>query len=951
MQLRPAELLFWKGLLLRGVGQPSQEVSFPSSMACSLRATEIALFRSCSSSLSPSTAKKGFPTTTPMQSGTGTTAALIIEKIAHEHSSFIFAYDLASHAGFGRQVSTAEGNNRSNVIELQTRAGAGLSLVGRLSEDGTSSDTKGNAVVTAYNTLSGLAAMAPALAYLPKAKASNRLVLHVPTITPTSASLELSPTLAPLAPAIDLLTVSVAVILSSSPQESIDIASLAYSVTDYHVAHIFDYYGAAREYGHDFGIPHSISKKPLPIALGDAGYSFFDYHGDANATDVLVVLNGVIGASIRAITNRWSSLGVLVVRVLRPWDDRRFLDALPASTKTLHVVDEVPTQGAQGVLYADVFSACLDSFGPTVRQHRFTPSVTQELIHSPTSSASYIEELSPTVKSQSWTDGRPSKKILFVGSQKSRVASLPHDIVSSFSPSKSIDARLLDNTDVFASQSGLSYSRAVLYPSQRKDYVPFNVLLPLPSADAHTSEDEQADFLCVLDQNTLKTHAIFQQLKPGASVLLFTSWAASELANTLPSDSLSLAVSNGLHVYKIGTEVLEGDDNAASAIAYLAFMRLYLGGAATEEVLRSVAASVLVGLKGEELAKLNARAWSALEEVVPTLPSPSDVPATDLKRFEFNAVRNDIRTELESSLPGAHLSSWHDAARHIIFPEVYTPPSNASGTEEYPVNPSLRPEVPDHTFLVTCSVNRRLTPIEYDRNVFHLEFDTSGTGLKYAIGEALGVHGWNDADEVLDFCQWYGVNPDRLITIPVPSSDDGKVHTRTVFQALQQQVDIFGHPPKSFYADLSYHATRKEDKLSLQFIGAAEGSATYKKLSEKDTVTFADVLLKYASARPSIELLCEMIGDIKPRHYSIASAQSVVGDRVDLLVVTVEWATPSGKKSCTIELSSLLTLAYYRFATLWSMYAIPCWLKSGAKSNSFDQAQCDEGNSEECSIS
>jgi len=37
-----------------------------------------------------------------------------------------------------------------------------------------------------------------------------------------------------------------------------------------------------------------------------------------------------------------------------------------------------------------------------------------------------------------------------------------------------------------------------------------------------------------------------------------------------------------------------------------------------------------------------------------------------------------------------------------------------------------------------------------------------------------------------------------------------------------------------------------------------------------------------------------MIGDINPRHYSIASAQSVVGDRVDLLVVTVEWVTPGG---------------------------------------------------------
>ena len=68
----------------------------------------------------------------------------------------------------------------------------------------------------------------------------------------------------------------------------------------------------------------------------------------------------------------------------------------------------------------------------------------------------------------------------------------------------------------------------------------------------------------------------------------------------------------------------------------------------------------------------------------------------------------------------------------------------------------------------------------------------------------------------------------------------------------------------------------------------------YKKLSEKDTVTFADVLRKYETARPGIETLCELVGDIKPRHYSIASAQAVVGDRVDLLVVSVDWLTPGG---------------------------------------------------------
>jgi len=152
------------------------------------------------------------------------------------------------------------------------------------------------------------------------------------------------------------------------------------------------------------------------------------------------------------------------------------------------------------------------------------------------------------------------------------------------------------------------------------------------------------------------------------------------------------------------------------------------------------------------------------------------------------------------------------------------------------------------------------------------------------------------------------LDPDEVITLPVPESGGKKYHRRTVFQALQQQVDIFGQPPKSFYGALAVHAKKREDRMTLLFIASAEGSSMFKKLSEGETVRYADVLERFESARPGIEELVEMIGDIEARHYSIASAQSAVGDRVDLLVVTVDWLTPSGSPrygQCTRYLAEL----------------------------------------------
>lgn len=84
----------------------------------------------------------------------------------------------------------------------------------------------------------------------------------------------------------------------------------------------------------------------------------------------------------------------------------------------------------------------------------------------------------------------------------------------------------------------------------------------------------------------------------------------------------------------------------------------------------------------------------------------------------------------------------------------------------------------------------------------------------------------------------------------------------------------------------------------------------FKKWSEVETVTYADVLQRFPGLKEhlAIEDLVSLIGEIHPRHYSISSAQKFVGDSVHLLVVTVEWDGVSGKPrygQCTRYLAGL----------------------------------------------
>lgn len=848
-------------------------------------------------------------------------ASNIIESVASRatSSSTVFIYDLAEQVGFGALTKSWACTGSANVVSLQTRSGAGLSLVGRLSQGlGSSKDSVRSGTLTAYTTPSGLASMAQALSYLPKPTANGRLVIQVPAVTPVGESFTFSPTLAPFAPSIRLLPESFTVLLSATPQEAVDLAAISYKLQSSHVIHIFDHHSSAREVGSASAPNVSLDGKvdgSVQDALKEAGYDFFDYAGDKDAHTVVVLLNGPLALAAKALASRICGLGVVVVRVLRPWNEDALREVIPISVKKVHVLDDVPTETSQGSLYVDVFASLLDPAnpGPSVHSHRVTPTKLEQFLSRPSSFAAVLSALVPGNVQAPILESSGVKKLLLFSSPGSPLQALPQTIEDTFLTSRALAARRLTDHDAFSKPGGITVDRIILSSKDTEQpYLPVPILLPV-----NAEGTGEADFVAILDQTLLKTHDALKNAKRGSEVLVVTSWAPTELASNLAPDVAALVADRELHLCTINArqlseELVKEDEQARndveSVISYLAFLRLYLGKAANEHAVRKVARAVVGdSVRGIELSVISERAWDSLVEVDLSSHNPAaeSSKGSAVRSFSFNAIAVET-DDGETVVNGSGLGSWHDAAKHIIFPSAFTPQFEAS-SDPYPQNPALRPEIPDRTYLVTCTVNRRLTPKEYDRNVFHLEFDTSGTGLTYAIGEALGVHGWNDDEEVMDFCRWYGVDPDRLITIPVPNAD-GKMHTRTVFQALQQQIDLFGKPPKSFYTDLAEYATKQTEKMSLQFIGSAEGSSTFKKLAEKDTIHFADVLRMYPSARPGIEVLCELIGDIKPRHYSIASSQAVVGDRVDLLVVSVEWVTPSGSPrygQCTRYLAGL----------------------------------------------
>jgi pyruvate-ferredoxin/flavodoxin oxidoreductase len=94
-------------------------------------------------------------------------------------------------------------------------------------------------------------------------------------------------------------------------------------------------------------------------------YSLFDYYGDPRAERVIVLMGSGAGAveeAVDALAARGEKVGLLKVRLYRPFAAAHFVAALPETTRTLVVLDRTKEPGAAGEpLYQDVLTALVES--------------------------------------------------------------------------------------------------------------------------------------------------------------------------------------------------------------------------------------------------------------------------------------------------------------------------------------------------------------------------------------------------------------------------------------------------------------------------------------------------------------------------------------------------------------------------------------------------------------
>jgi len=99
--------------------------------------------------------------------------------------------------------------------------------------------------------------------------------------------------------------------------------------------------------------------------LTGRAYHLFDYTGAPDATEVIVVMGSAAQTTeetVKFLNKQGKKVGVVNVRLYRPFSIENFVDTLPASVKTIAVLDRTKESGSIGEpLYLDVVTALNES--------------------------------------------------------------------------------------------------------------------------------------------------------------------------------------------------------------------------------------------------------------------------------------------------------------------------------------------------------------------------------------------------------------------------------------------------------------------------------------------------------------------------------------------------------------------------------------------------------------
>jgi sulfite reductase (NADPH) flavoprotein alpha-component len=244
-----------------------------------------------------------------------------------------------------------------------------------------------------------------------------------------------------------------------------------------------------------------------------------------------------------------------------------------------------------------------------------------------------------------------------------------------------------------------------------------------------------------------------------------------------------------------------------------------------------------------------------------------------------DAIASKSEARLNLCVPGGK-----ETARMLkaLNEELEKAPAASSGAIAAPVATAPAPTAElgrsrDNPAPATFVSRRLLNKPGSEKETWHIEFDLSGCGLDYVVGDSFGIFARNDLGHV-----------DQIIAL-LGASHTTEVRGKTLREVLQDDVSL-APAPDSLFELLSFitGGAQREKARALAQGEDPDGDAA--------TLDVMAALQKFSGVRPHPEAFVEALEPLQPRLYSISSSYNATPGKLSLTVDCVRYVVGKRKR-------------------------------------------------------
>jgi pyruvate-ferredoxin/flavodoxin oxidoreductase len=426
-------------------------------------------------------------------------------------------------------------------------------------------------------------------------------------------------------------------------------------------------------------------------------YQLFDYVGAPDAERVIILMGSgaeTVQETVEHMNRHGEKVGLLKVRLFRPWSPAALLAALPKTTRSIAVLDRCKEPGAEGEpLYKDVLVALAENMADEMPHFAEMPKViggryglgSKEF--NPAMISAVFSALTATGQKRRFTVGIADDVTgLSLSFDPAFRTDATHETFTAVFYGLGSDGTVSANKNsikIIGDETELYAQGYFVYDSKKSGAMTVSHLRfgPKPIRSAYLTGDGDAKFIACHQPLFIETHDLLVHAAPGAVFLLNTHLPVEKIWATLPAKMQRQMIEKHIQFYTIDAYQVSLDADMGrriNTVMQTCFFAIS-GILPQEDAITAIKHAVekTYGRKGRRIAELNYRAIDKTLASLNKVVVPTDVATIN---EEVHAIAAKGVTEFVRRLTLPLIAGKGDSLPVSLFPVDGTWPT---GTAKY----------------------------------------------------------------------------------------------------------------------------------------------------------------------------------------------------------------------------------------------------------------------------